>query len=76
MKAMTAIGPWHPSTGSGQAWDTSGDRFHWNMGTHGGEPLDGVEGLLILSILRTVEDLGLFRDISKGFWDFLRVRQS
>ena len=27
MKAMTAIGPWHPSTGSGQAWDTSGDRF-------------------------------------------------
>jgi len=34
-----------------------------NMGAHGSEPLDGVEGLLILSILRTVEDLGLFRDI-------------
>jgi hypothetical protein len=34
------------------------------LGVHGSEPLDGVKGLLILTILRTIEDLGRFRDIS------------
>jgi hypothetical protein len=38
-----------------------------DMGAHGCEPLGRVKGLLILTILRTIEDLGLFRDIIHSF---------
>ena len=34
-----------------------------HMGAHGGLPLQRIKGLLVFSILRSVDDLGFFRDV-------------
>ena len=34
-----------------------------HMGTYGGQPLQGIKDLFVSSILRSLDDLGFFRDV-------------